>query len=177
MFATLRWAVVLAVPTLIVCCAMTALGQTQPPPAQSKQAPPAKQKPQQAPAAPQSAVPDANTLVILIQNTIIAANQANLTGNYMVLHALAAPAFQSANSPEKLAEIFANLRNQRIDMSPIVLYLPKLSMAPGITEQGMLRLIGAYDTQPKQVHFDLLFQLVAGQWKMFGISLGTSTRL
>jgi hypothetical protein len=49
-------------------------------------------------------------------------------------------------------------------------------MAPGITEQGMLRLTGAYDTQPKQVHFDLLFQLVAGQWKMFGISLGTSSR-
>jgi len=90
-----------------------------------------------------------------------------------VLHALAAPGFQSANPPAKLAEVFANLRSQRIDMSPVVLFLPKLLAPPSITEDGMLRLAGAYDTQPKQVHFDLVFERISGQWRLFGISLGT----
>src|SRR5262245_48686413 len=113
MSATKRRTVILAVPASLVCFAVAVLGQVQPPTAQPKP-PAAQQKPapgthaQPAPAAPQPAVPDANKLVILIQNAIIAANQANQTGNYAVLHALAAPGFQSANSPQQLAEIFAN---------------------------------------------------------------------
>lgn len=169
---------------LLVGAGVVAIGQTLPLQqlAQTKQ-PPAEQKPKEQkpkeearaktpPAAPNVAVPDANKLVIMIQNAVIAANQANLSGNYTVLHALAAPGFQSANPPEKLAQVFADLRNQRIDMSPVVLFLPRLSAAPGVTEHGMLRLTGSYDTQPKQVRFDLLFQPVDGQWKIFGIGLG-----
>jgi hypothetical protein len=48
-------------------------------------------------------VPPPEQLAILIQTAVVAASQANLTGNYSVLHALAAPGFQKANPPEKLA--------------------------------------------------------------------------
>ncbi|MGE8941937.1 hypothetical protein ACO2I3_08500 [Leptospira interrogans] len=117
-------------------------------------------------------LPHGNEIVVLIQNSIIAVNQANATNNYTVLHALAAPGFQNANPPAKLAEIFANLRSQRVDMSFSVLYMPKLTAAPTLTDRGMLRLAGFFATHPQQVQFDLLFQRIDRQWKMFGISLG-----
>ena len=37
----------------------------------------------------------------------------------------------------------------------------------------MLRLTGAFPTRPLQINFDLLFQNVGGQWRLFGISVAT----
>ncbi len=37
----------------------------------------------------------------------------------------------------------------------------------------MLRLTGFFPTKPLQINFDLLFQNVAGQWRLFGISVST----
>jgi hypothetical protein len=37
----------------------------------------------------------------------------------------------------------------------------------------MLRLTGFFPTRPQQINFDLLFQNVAGQWRLFGISVAT----
>ncbi|MGA7492215.1 MAG: hypothetical protein WB930_11060 [Syntrophobacteraceae bacterium] len=37
----------------------------------------------------------------------------------------------------------------------------------------MLHLTGMYPTRPLQIHFDLIFQNVAGQWRLFGISVAT----
>jgi hypothetical protein len=44
---------------------------------------------------------------------------------------------------------------------------------PAIDERGMLHLTGMYPTQPLQIHFDLIFQNVAGQWRLFSISVAT----
>lgn len=175
MRTTTRRAIVYLASAFAIAAGAPVQGQTPArEPAQSKeQAPPPQANPASTAASPRLALPDVRSQVVLIQNVIIAANQANLTGEYAVLHGLAAPDFQKVNSPARLAEIFANLRSQRLDMSPLVLQLPKLTAAPVITERGMLRLTGLFETQPKQVHFDLLFQPIAGQWKMFGISLRT----
>lgn len=119
------------------------------------------------------ALPDPNTLAILIQTAVVAASQANRTGNYTVLHALGSPDFQKANPPEKLAQIFAEWRTKQIDTTPVIIFSPVLKSQPAMTEQGMLRLTGYYKTQPQQVHFDLLFQPVANQWRLFGIAMST----
>jgi hypothetical protein len=37
----------------------------------------------------------------------------------------------------------------------------------------MLRLTGFFPTRPLQINFDLLFQNVGGQWRLFGISVAT----
>lgn len=120
---------------------------------------------------PQVSVPDDNRLAILIHTSLIALNQANLTGNYSVLRDLAAPGFQSANSSAKLADIFSRLRGQRLDLSPIVLFTPKLNRPAAIDERGLLTLSGFFETQPQRVQFDLLFQPVGGQWQLFGVSI------
>jgi hypothetical protein len=37
----------------------------------------------------------------------------------------------------------------------------------------MLHLVGIFPTQPLQINFQLTFQNVAGQWRLFGISVST----
>ena len=59
----------------------------------------------QAPAAGNPPIPPNVQLTLLIQNAMAAVSQANMTGNYTVLHALAAPSFQQVNPPEKLSPI------------------------------------------------------------------------
>ena len=126
------------------------------------------------PAAPRLMVPDSQGLVVLIQNSLIALNHANLTGNYSVLRDLAAPGFQKLNSPKQLAATFANMRTSGVNLSPIVLYQPKLVGDPAIDDKGFLRMAGFYETQPLQVHFNLVFQPVAAVWRLFEISVWTA---
>jgi hypothetical protein len=127
-----------------------------------------------APAAAKLLVPDSQGLAVLIQNSLIALNHANLTGNYTVLRDLAAPGFQKLNSPKQLAASFADLRVRNVNLSPIVLYQPKLVGDPAIDDKGFLRMTGFYETQPLQVHFNLVFQPVAAVWRLFEISVWTA---
>lgn len=55
----------------------------------------------------------------------------------------------------------------------MIIYSPLLKAPPTIDDKNMLRLTGYYKTSPQQVNFDLLFQPVSGQWRLFGINLGT----
>ena len=75
-------------------------------------------------------MPSDDKLLILINSALIALNQANATGNYTVLHDMAAPAFKRANSPERLAQSLRNLRSRNLDLSPVVLFQPKLYRRP-----------------------------------------------
>jgi hypothetical protein len=171
MLATLArpLALVLLPLSLLTGTAPQALGQVKP----AQKTPQPAQAGSQQQAKPQVSVPDAYRLAILIHTSLIALNQANLTGNYSVLRDLAAPGFQSANSIAKLADIFSHVRGQKLDLSPIVLFTPKLVRHPAIDERGLLTLSGFFETQPQRVQFDLLFQPVAGQWRLFGMSVNT----
>jgi hypothetical protein len=111
---------------------------------------------------------------MLIRTTLIALNQANATGNYSVLRDLAAPDFQQANTQARLADIFANIRNKNIDLSPTLFYTPQLVRPPRIEANGLLRLSGRIPTQPEQVNFDLAFQLVKNDWRLYGIAVDIS---
>lgn len=169
---------------LLLCAAAVSANAQQTPQADAPDAksapPPASGTPPQgtvakAPAQPAKAsVPDDLKLIILIRTTLIALNQADLTGNYSVLRDMAAPGFQQANNAARLGEIFSDLRVRKIDLSPIAVIEPKLARAAFINEQGMLRITGFFPTKPEQVNFDLAFQPVDGQWRMFGISVKTS---
>lgn len=109
----------------------------------------------------------------LIRSTLLTLNDANRSGNYSVLHDLAAPDFQAKNSPADLAQIFADLRNRHFDLFAVALAAPRLSAPPHLESNGMLRLTGEFPTRPLQINFDLLFENVGGQWKLFGISVAT----
>lgn len=140
------------------------------PKAQSK-TPPAAAAKESPPTEP---ILDGRAQSILIRRTLLTLNDANLSGNYTVLRDLAAPDFQSANDQAKLVGIFADLRNRKIDLAPIVYFDPKLVRQPEITQDGMLRLSGFLPTRPEQVDFDMLFQKVSGRWRLYGIAVNTS---
>lgn len=109
----------------------------------------------------------------LIRSTLLTLNDANRSGNYTVLRDLAAPGFQQRNTPADLAAIFADLRQRNFDLYAVAILAPRLDAPPGLDENGMLRLAGTFATRPLQIRFDLVFQVVDGQWKLFGISVAT----
>ncbi len=121
-----------------------------------------------------SKLPDPTAMIALIRSHIIALNQANLTGNYSVLRDMAAPGFQQNNSFAELTEIFAALRARQLDFGPVAVLEPKLYKPPAIDPTGMLRLTGFFPSQPERVNFDLAFQNVGGEWRLFGIGVNTS---
>jgi hypothetical protein len=142
--------------------------------AAKKGAPPKDDKAAAAAVRPQVSVPDGPKLRLLIYTTLIAINQANLTGNYSVVRDLAAPGFREANSVARLTEIFAALRQRNLDLSPILLLDPKLVRPPAFMDNGLFRLSGFFPSTPEQVNFDLAFQPAGGRWLLFGIAINTS---
>jgi hypothetical protein len=143
--------------------------QTQSPPVQAPQ-----QQPIPADLGPRLPMPSDDVLVMLIMSSVTALNQANATGNYSVLHDMAAPAFQNANSVERLAQIFSELRNRHLDLGPVLLFQPKLFLKPEMNGQGLIRIVGFFPTSPERVNFDLIFQPVQSRWRLFGIAVNTS---
>ena len=135
----------------------------------------ATQAPPPSSAARQSAAPDQTTVLKLVWSAMAALDQANQTGNYSVLRDLAAPTFQTRNSPATLAGIFAALRNQRVDLGYTLVVSPTFDFAPAIVEGGLLRVRGRFPLRPTAVGFDLLYQPVDGQWRLFGIAVSPVT--
>lgn len=151
---------------LILAAVLTAvpLGPAAP---QQQRAPPHQK-------APRHALPvRAAQALYLIRSTLLTLNDANRSGNYTVLRDLAAPDFQTRNSPADLAGIFANLRHRHFDLFAVALMAPKLSTPPYLDPSKMLRLSGFFPTRPLQINFDLTFQNVGGHWRLFGISVAT----
>ena len=114
--------------------------------------------------------PSPAKMLTLIKTSIIALNQANLASDYSVLYKMAAPGFQKANPEPKLVETFAKFRESKLDVSPIVNLQPTVKQ-PEVTEKGFLRLTGYFPTKPLQVNFDLLYENIQGDWKLYGIAL------
>jgi hypothetical protein len=109
----------------------------------------------------------------LVRSTLLTLNDANRSGNYTVLRDLAAPGFQAKNSSADLSLIFADLRRRNFDLFSVALIAPQLTAPPALNGQGMLQLSGLFPTRPLQIKFDLLFENVSGQWRLFGISVAT----
>jgi hypothetical protein len=123
---------------------------------------------------PQSQLPvKLEQALYLIRSTLLTLNDANRSGNYSVLRDLAAPAFQTKNNAADLAQIFSNLRGNHFDLFAVAIAAPKLTAPPHLEANGMLRLTGYFPTRPFQINFDLLFQDVEHQWRLFGISVAT----
>lgn len=122
-------------------------------------------------AAPKPANIDRNGVLMLIRSSLLALDQANKTGNYTVLRDLGSPGFQTANTAARLSEIFAQQRNEKLDLSGVAVIDPQLSLLPEIEANGMMRMAGFFPSMPSQVNFDLIFAPVDGQWRLFGLGV------
>jgi hypothetical protein len=127
------------------------------------------QQPQQQPAMPVTT----EQALYLIRSTLLTLNDANRSGNYTVLRDLAAPDFQARNTAADLSQSFSDLRRRNFDLYGAALLSPQLTAVPALDQRGFLHLAGYFPTKPQQINFDLLFQNVANQWRLYGISIAT----
>lgn len=116
-------------------------------------------------------VPGELELVKLIWTTMVAVDQGNRSGNYSVLRDLSATGFQINNDPSQLAQIFAGIRNARLDLSNALLVAPVYTGGPSLTAPDVFRVKGYFALRPTAIAFDLQFQWQQGRWKMFGVAL------
>jgi hypothetical protein len=144
-----------------------------PPSSAQKKAKPSVQPPQTAqPQQVQSVMPDAGKIVLLLRNTLITLNDAIQTGNFTVLRDRAAPSFRDMNSAARLSQAFADLASRNLDLSSVAVITPQLTDTPSLDEKAnMLRLKGNFPGQPVQINFDVMFQVVDGRWRLFGLSV------
>jgi hypothetical protein len=133
--------------------------------------PAAAQTPVTAPAASQAGVPDPIVINKLVWSAMAALDQANQTGNYSVLRDLGAPSFQTNNSAATLGGIFQAIRNQQVDLGYTLVVAPSFQFPPVIVQGGLLRVRGTFPLRPAAIGFDLLFQNISGQWRIFGIAV------
>lgn len=147
-----------------------ASAQGQPKPvASSKNAP----KPIQPAVQPRPADIDRTGVSILVKSAMIALDQANKTGNYTVLRDLGSPDFQ-VNTAARLAEIFSAQRTEQLDFAGVLVLDPQLTLQPQIEPNGMLHMAGFFPSVPKRVNFEILWQPVNRQWRLFGLSVNLS---
>ena len=118
-----------------------------------------------------AAAPDQLVVLKLVWSAMAALDHANRTGNYSVLRDLASPDFQANNSAATLAGIFQNVRDARLDLSTTLIVNPTYQFPPSLIDGGLLRVRGSFPLRPQPIAFDLLFQQVAGEWRIFGIAV------
>jgi hypothetical protein len=166
---TTCFAVGIACAALIAGALIASEGFAQAPPAEPAR--PAFKRPA-APTQPQVAMPDAEKIVLLLRSTLVTLNDALQTGNFTVLRDMGAPGFREANTAGKLAQAFAQLASQGVDLTAVTILVPQLTEQPTIDPQHqMLRLKGFFPGQPLQINFEILYEPVAGRWRLFGLSV------
>jgi hypothetical protein len=138
--------------------------------------PPAGQQTPPAQSAQQGAVAQANAdlILTLIRSSLVAVQQADVTGNYSVLRQLGSPSFQAANDVDKLSATFSGIRKSNVDLSGAVVLYPQISKAE-LTNTVMLHVSGTFATKPVPVRFEFLFQPIQGHWTIDGILIAPVT--
>lgn len=110
-------------------------------------------------------------VLVLVRTTMIGLDQANKTSNYEVFRSLASPEF-AERSLENIAELFATLRERKIDLSYAALIEPIYTIQPDVISDSSLRVAGYFPSFPQQVHFDLLYRPGTVRWEIYGIYVG-----
>lgn len=115
----------------------------------------------------QDKVPNPVFQEILIKTAILTLNDANLTGNYTVMHAKLAKPFRDKVTPDSLKQGFKPFADQKADMGLIVALPPIASSAAIINAvRGSLELRGYFATKPSRITYELDFIPSEGQWKL-----------
>lgn len=122
-------------------------------------------------AAAEPALPSEAVQEKLIKSSLLTLNDANITGNYAVLHAKLAKPFRTQFSPDKLKQGFRTFAEKQIDLSIIAIKTPVATTPTKIDDRGVLQLRGYFDTQPSRVHYELDFLVSEEEWKPLSINV------
>jgi hypothetical protein len=115
--------------------------------------------------------PDAFTQEVLIKASLLTFNDANVTGNYSVMHAKLSKPFRDKFPPDRLKEVFKVFHEKRIDFDLIAAKQPIASKPATVSDNGVLMLHGHFDTTPSRVNYELDFIMSDGEWKLIRINV------
>ena len=121
----------------------------------------------------QTKVPSERALEALVKASLLSFNDANVTGNYTVLHAKLSKPFRQQFTPERLKETFKEFNEKGIDIDVIAAMKPTYSPAPVVDGDGKLIVKGQFPTEPARVNFELDFIPSDSEWKLIRINVKT----
>src|SRR5450631_596972 len=116
-----------------------------------------------APAQAENAVPPPILQEILIKTALLTFNDANLTGNYAVMHAKMAKPFRDKFGADALKEAFKVFAGGHIDLIAAKPIVP--TSEAKFNNNGLLMLRGYFDTAPTRLNYELDFAISEGEWK------------
>jgi hypothetical protein len=115
------------------------------------------------------ALPTPKVEEVMVKVALLTLNDANLTGNYDVLHAKMARPFRERFSAATLKQAFATFAGHHIDA---VAGMPIVSTeGPRIGDNGALLLRGHFDTTPSRLCYALDYAMSEGEWKLITIDV------
>ncbi|MBJ7402870.1 MAG: hypothetical protein JHD07_06040 [Bradyrhizobium sp.] len=115
------------------------------------------------------ALPTPKVEEVMVKVALLTLNDANLTGNYDVLHAKMARPFRERFSAATLKQAFATFAGHHIDA---VAGMPIVSTeGPRIGDNGALLLRGHFDTTPSRLSYALDYAMSEGEWKLITIDV------
>jgi hypothetical protein len=123
------------------------------------------------PAAAQNEVPAARALEALVKSSLMSLNDANLTGDYRVLHARLSEPFRKQYTPDRLKTTFKEFNDKNVDIDIVTAMAPTYDQPPYIDAEGKLIVRGFFPTEPSRVSFEMDFISGEGEWKLIRINV------
>jgi hypothetical protein len=120
---------------------------------------------------PNSLIPDASELLVLIRTSLLTLNDAMATDNFTVLRDLISPSVRDQNTAGRLAQIFSPLIAQRLNLAAVAILTPKLTEDPSIDAAGRLHVNGFYPGEKARTNFQITFEVVDRRWRLYGLSV------
>lgn len=108
----------------------------------------------------------------LIRDALLAVNHANWTGNYTTLRDYGSAAFHDANTATDLAARLQRVRDERLDLLPVMSVAPVIQRSDVSLDQRIIRLTGYFPLQPRSITFDLEFVRQDDRWLIYGLAVG-----
>lgn len=123
-------------------------------------------------AAPEEAsLPSREEAAELVQQTTRDFAAAINANDFSSLHAQTAHEFQEQISLEKMAEIFGEFVEQKIDLSPLENLEPLFTTDPAVTAGGEMLLEGYYPSTPSRAYFTYRYIWRDKKWQLLGLNV------
>jgi len=106
---------------------------------------------------------------VLVKTSLLTFNDANLTGNYAVMHAKMAKPFRDKFGADALKQAFKVFAGGHIDLIAAKPIVP--TSEAKFNNNGWLMLRGYFDTAPTRLNYELDFAVSEGEWKLINIDV------
>jgi len=123
------------------------------------------------PAVAQNKVPPARPLEAQVKASLMSLNDANLTGDYRVLHARLSEPFRKQYTAERLKATFKEFNDKNVDIDIVTAMTPTYDQPPYVDAEGKLIVRGFFPTEPSRVSFEMDFISGEGEWKLIRINV------